>query len=127
MTRQNYCFPLFFRPKLRVIGMVKLMKLIVMFDLPTGTKEERRSYSLFRKYLIEEGFMMMQYSVYAKTCGGVPAAEALEARINCHLPKVGSVTSFLMTEKEFARRRILVSNYHPELEIEQPVQLTLFL
>lgn len=107
--------------------MVKLMKLIVMFDLPTGTKEERRSYALFRKYLIEEGFTMMQYSVYAKTCGGVPAAEALEARINCNLPKVGSVTSFLMTDKEFSRRRILVSNYRQEPEADVPVQLTLFI
>lgn len=106
--------------------MVKIMKLIVMFDLPTGTKAERKSYATFRKYLVEEGFSMLQYSVYAKTCGGIPAVNALEERLKGNLPKTGSVTSFVMTDKEFSKRRILVSHPDSKQQVEEKHQLTLF-
>ena len=36
------------------------MRVLVMFDLPTETAENRRNYTKFRKYLIKSGFMMMQ-------------------------------------------------------------------
>ena len=39
-----------------------------MFDLPMDTAKEKRIYQLFRKGLIKEGFVMMQYSVYVRTC-----------------------------------------------------------
>ena len=32
------------------------MRVMIMFDLPTDTKEEQRLYSKFRKGLISEGF-----------------------------------------------------------------------
>lgn len=32
------------------------MRVMIMFDLPTDTKEDRRRYSKFRKGLISEGF-----------------------------------------------------------------------
>ena len=34
-----------------------------MFDLPVETSEERKEYRKFRKNLINEGFIMIQYSV----------------------------------------------------------------
>ena len=42
------------------------MRLIIFFDLPVGTVAERKAYVGFRKFLINEGFLMMQYSVYSK-------------------------------------------------------------
>ena len=42
------------------------MRVLVMFDLPTETAENRRNYTKFRKYLIKSGFMMMQQSVYVR-------------------------------------------------------------
>lgn len=42
------------------------MRLILFFDLPTTTPIERKVYANFRKRLIKDGFVMMQYSVYSK-------------------------------------------------------------
>lgn len=44
----------------------EFMRLVIFFDLPMTTKKEKRVYSRFRKYLIKNGYMMMQYSVYCK-------------------------------------------------------------
>lgn len=44
----------------------RFMRVLVMFDLPTETSENRRNYTKFRKYLIKSGFMMMQQSVYVR-------------------------------------------------------------
>ena len=42
------------------------MRIIVMFDLPTLTNKDKRNYILFRKFLIKNGYMMLQYSIYTK-------------------------------------------------------------
>ena len=42
------------------------VRLILFFDLPMTTKKERKIYANFRKYLIKNGYMMMQFSVYCK-------------------------------------------------------------
>ena len=44
----------------------RFMRVIVFFDLPTLTTEDKRNYSKFRRFLIKNGFMMLQESVYAK-------------------------------------------------------------
>ena len=46
----------------------KIMRVLCMFDLPVETDEERRAYRTFRKNLIKEGFIMIQYSVYVRVC-----------------------------------------------------------
>lgn len=45
----------------------RIMRLMIMFDLPVETSEERKEYRKFRKNLINEGFIMIQYSVYVKS------------------------------------------------------------
>ena len=44
------------------------MRVAVFFDLPTNTKAERRAATQFRKFLLDDGFDMLQYSVYARLC-----------------------------------------------------------
>ena len=44
----------------------RIMRAIIFFDLPTGTKSERKHAAKFRKFLLNEGFFMMQESVYSK-------------------------------------------------------------
>ena len=39
----------------------KMGWMIVAFDLPVGTKEERKAAGDFRKFLLEDGYQMMQY------------------------------------------------------------------
>ena len=55
------------------------MRLILFFDLPVMTKTDRRNYALFRKYLIQNGYMMMQFSVYCKI---FPNREAAVKHVN---------------------------------------------
>ena len=42
------------------------MRILVFFDLPSVTSEEKREYLKFRKMLVKSGFLMMQESVYSK-------------------------------------------------------------
>ena len=44
----------------------RYMRIMVFFDLPTLTAGNRREYAKFRKYLIKNGFIMLQESVYCK-------------------------------------------------------------
>ena len=39
-----------------------------MFDLPVITEKEKKIASKFRKYLLDDGYIMMQYSVYSRIC-----------------------------------------------------------
>lgn len=77
------------------------MRLIVMFDLPTDTSEDRRNYRHFRKKLINEGFMMLQYSVYERVCVNRKSARFLENRIATMAPDKGLIQSFMITEKQY--------------------------
>ena len=67
------------------------MRMLCMFDLPVETDEERRSYRIFRKNLIQEGFVMMQYSVYVRVCPSREYANRLEKRIKKFIPREGNV------------------------------------
>jgi CRISPR-associated endonuclease Cas2 len=49
---------------------VRYMWLFVFFDLPVGTKAERRAATRFRNFLKDDGFLMLQWSVYARVCRG---------------------------------------------------------
>ncbi len=42
--------------------------LMAMFDLPVMTKKERKVASRFRNDLLDQGFLMIQFSVYARPC-----------------------------------------------------------
>lgn len=44
----------------------RFMRMFIFFDLPVITTENRRNYARFRKFLIKNGFIMMQESVYCK-------------------------------------------------------------
>ena len=104
---------------------MRFMKVIVMFDLPTGDARERKSYCEFRKNLIAEGYRMMQFSVYAKTCLGIKECESSVARIKKFLPAAGSVTALVLTEKQFASREVLIAPHNNIADEDFGEQLTI--
>lgn len=65
------------------------MRILIMFDLPVETKTQVRVYNKFRKQLIKEGFLMLQYSIYIKTCINREAANGTINIIKKYLPKTG--------------------------------------
>lgn len=88
----------------------KIMKVLCLFDLPVETEEEKRSYRIFRKNLIIEGFSMMQYSVYVRTCPSREFAERLEKRIRKFIPEKGNIRLITITEKQYDDMKVLVGN-----------------
>lgn len=79
------------------------MRMILMFDMPTDTAEERKAYRKFRKFLLSEGFIMHQFSVYSKLLLNSSANKAMVDRLQENNPKKGSITLLTVTEKQFAR------------------------
>ncbi len=86
----------------------RFMWLFCFFDLPVKTKADRRAAAQFRKLLIEDGFNMLQLSVYVRVCKDQDGAEKHIARICRRLPSKGSVRTLLVTERQYARMRTLV-------------------
>lgn len=79
------------------------MRLLVMFDLPTTTSAERKCYREFRKFLLSEGFLMHQFSIYSKILLNDTAKTTCIHRIRQNKPAAGNVTILTITEKQFAR------------------------
>lgn len=85
----------------------EFMRLILFFDLPVTTKKDRKTYAQFRKYLIQNGYMMMQYSVYCKIFANREAAVKHVANLEKSVPKKGQIRLLLVTEKQFAKIEII--------------------
>ncbi|MCX7382718.1 MAG: CRISPR-associated endonuclease Cas2 [Alphaproteobacteria bacterium] len=80
----------------------------VFFDLPVGTKAERRAASKFRMFLKDDGFLMMQYSVYARVCRGDDGAEVHIKRVASGLPSKGSVRALQVTDRQYGRMKLML-------------------
>ncbi|QDI93150.1 CRISPR-associated endonuclease Cas2 [Salicibibacter halophilus] len=88
-----------------------------MFDLPVETKAQIRTYNKFRKRLIQDGFLMMQYSIYIKSCLNKDAAQQTVNKVKRYLPKDGHVRSLVITEKQFENMMILVGDEDKNIEL----------
>ena len=77
--------------------------MILMFDMPTDTAEERKAYRKFRKFLLNEGFIMHQFSIYSKLLLNNTANKAMVDRLQENNPKKGNITLLTVTEKQFSR------------------------
>jgi len=86
----------------------RFMRLLVFFDLPVVTKTERRAYTVFRRFLINDGYDMIQFSVYGRILNGNDALEKHFKRLVDNLPPEGSVRCLSVTEKQFAGMKLLV-------------------
>ena len=103
----------------------RCMWIVAMFDLPTDTKRARKQYALFRKHLLEDGFTMMQYSVYARHCASKENAEVHIERIRRNLPPDGEVRVITITDKQFERMMVFWGEMRKAPE-QAPCQLELF-
>ncbi|MGN0710915.1 MAG: CRISPR-associated endonuclease Cas2 [Anaerovoracaceae bacterium] len=87
-----------------------IMRMLCMFDLPTETDDEKRAYRQFRKNLIKEGFIMIQYSVYVRTCPSREHLSRLEKRIKKFAPVKGNIRLLVVTEKQYADMKLIVGS-----------------
>lgn len=102
------------------------MRLLVFFDLPVKTRDERRVYTQFRRFLIQDGYDMLQYSVYGRIVNGRDAEEKHMRRLTMNLPPKGSIRALTVTEKQFAGMKILVGTPRFQEKTVKPDQLLLF-
>lgn len=93
----------------------RFLRLLVFFDLPTETKQDRREYTRFRKFLIKNGFLMMQESVYGKLLLNATAESAIRAALHKNKPPDGIVQLLTVTERQYAQIEYLVGDYHGDI------------
>lgn len=86
----------------------KFMWLFVFFDLPVLTKPERSVATKFRNFLIKDGYMMIQFSVYARICNGTDRVDKHLLRLDKQIPEKGSVRVIQITDKQYERMKILI-------------------
>lgn len=88
----------------------RYMRMIVFFDLPTITVQDRKNYLKFRKFLIKEGFIMMQESVYSKLTLNKSITQSIKDKIYKNKPPDGIVQLLVITEKQFSSMEYIIGN-----------------
>ena len=86
----------------------RVMRTIVFFDLPNVYSKDKRAYLMFRKFLINEGFIMMQESVYAKLVLNNSITNSIKDKISKNKPQKGIVQMLIITEKQFNSMEYIV-------------------
>lgn len=79
------------------------MRVLIFFDLPMITLEEKKIYRDYRKFLMKSGFIMMQKSVYCKLCLNQTAANLVIESVRKNKPSKGLVQALVITEKQYGR------------------------
>ncbi|MBU2570948.1 MAG: CRISPR-associated endonuclease Cas2 [Gammaproteobacteria bacterium] len=98
---------------------------IVLFDLPTETPLDRKEYAQFRKFLLDDGFTMMQYSVYMRHSASDENAAVHLKRVKSKLPPDGEVRILKITDKQFGKIEVFYGAKRKPIE-QAPEQLSLF-
>lgn len=88
--------------------MSKFMRIIVFFDLPVVKKKDRKIYSQFRRFLLNDGYDMLQFSVYSRLCNGTDMTNKHMKRLVSELPSKGSIRCLTVTEKQYEEMKFLV-------------------
>ena len=91
------------------------MRIIVFFDLPTETNEDKRNYRHFRKALLKDGFIMMQESVYTKLMTTPSVENSVKKLIHKNKPEKGIVQTLTITEKQFSKMEFVVGEYKSDV------------
>jgi|SRR5699024_3452074 len=88
----------------------RIMRLIVMFDLPTETSRDKKNYRKFRRFLIKNGYVMMQYSIYSKIVLNPTALNHQKIKLKQNAPEKGFVELLVVTENQYANIEVLVGH-----------------
>ncbi len=96
--------------------------LIVMFDLPTKTKPQKRHYHQFHNFLVDEGFLMLQYSIYGRHLATREKGDAKTSRVRSRVPREGNVRILRVTEAQFSNM-VVIENFRPKVAESAPRQL----
>ena len=106
---------------------LKMGWLVVAFDLPVMSREQRKRATDFRNFLIDDGYQMIQYSVYARACVTFARQETHLSRVKQNLPEEGSVRAVFVTRAQWERSFVIQGSPASEAEAEDmPEQIQLW-
>lgn len=94
----------------------RIMWVLVLFDLPTETKKERKAYADFRKKILKDGFTMFQFSIYMRHCASRENADVHIKRVKSFLPETGDIGIMCITDKQFGEIEIFHSRKQTKVE-----------
>ena len=103
----------------------RIMWIMVLFDLPTETKQDKKNYADFRKKMQKDGFTMFQFSAYLRHCSSRENAEVHVKRVQRNLPPKGHVGILTVTDKQFGMMQVFFGGVEKE-KAPVPQQLELF-
>ena len=86
----------------------RIVRTIVFFDLPNIYIKDKKNYVKFRKYLLNEGFIMMQESVYSKIVLNSQQATLLLDRLRKNAPKKGLIQVLTITERQYSQIEYII-------------------
>ena len=91
------------------------MRVLVFFDLPVLTSENRRAYAKFRRFLLKNGSLMLQESVYCKLALNSSAVNAIVDNVHKNKPEEGLIQLLTVTEKQYAKMDIILGQVKSEV------------
>ena len=102
----------------------KMGWMLVAFDLPVVSKPQRRAATQFRKYLLDDGFLMMQYSVYVRAMVTHSRMQTHLRRLKLSIPPEGSIRAIYITQAQWERSFVIYGKPAKEVAPESiPEQL----
>lgn len=108
-----------------IVSGYRSMWMFAMFDLPVTSKEARKRYARFRRALLERGFTMLQFSVYARHCASEEFADGVRADVRAVIPPDGQVRLLAVTDRQFGKMEVYLGKKRRKTE-DPPAQFMLF-
>ena len=95
--------------------------ILTMFDLPVMTDNERKAATRFRNDLLDNGYLMIQFSVYARPCVTYEQMEGHIARMKALIPTAGNVRLMFMTDEQWKKSfTVIGENYKTDKRAKNP-------
>ena len=91
--------------------------ILLMFDLPAQTSEDKREYTNFRKNLRRQGFLQLQESCYLKLIRNISSVDQNLSNLKKVIPATGNVSVLPMNLNDFKGMQCLLG---------EPFNLALF-
>lgn len=95
------------------------MRILVLYDLPVNTPKARKIYAMFRRFLLNDGYVMVQFSVYARLIHGLSSVDKHLSRLRQNAPSEGSIRCIIVTEKQYASMIVLTGEKVFQEKIDQ--------
>jgi CRISPR-associated protein Cas2 len=90
--------------------------ILAMFDLPVMTDEERKAATRFRNDLLDHGYLMIQFSVYARPCVTFDLLDAQIGKIKGFIPAAGNVRLIFLTDEQWKRSHTVIGGNYADAQ-----------